>query len=165
MIGPIPEVIGPNHFFSGMSSGSLLERLRNSVIATKALQKFQAGVKNPNPFAGEMEQFLNMGDQISLFSEEGPGFLSSEGYLDTDCFLESGQMSDPPSNFTDCVFTVVPRFKYDAHTAYSETLDRWNRQRDSVGKGESPEEGLLQSLKVRRSPLKPTRTDRGTTGC
>ena len=134
---------------AGLAPGGMMRKFRSTVLSTIAAKKLHAGVDaNKNRSQTEQELFLNMGDQISLFSEEGNGFLSSEGYLDNNCYLEPGALSYPPANFNDCVFTVVPRFKYDAHTAFSEALDRWNRSRDSIGKGEGTEERNLRNLQV-----------------
>lgn len=127
-------------------TSSLLDRTRSVVLASRAVKKFQEGLKANSAalLPGEPEMFLRMGDQVSLYSEEGCGFLSSEGYLDNDCFLEPGTHSDPPPNFMDSVFMVLPRYKYDAHSAYSDTLDRWNRARDSVKTDDTEDKHLLQ---------------------
>lgn len=126
---------------------SLPERTRSFALASRALTRFQKGLKRNGVMPGEKELFLCMGDQVSLYSEEGCGFLSSEGYLDSDCFLAPGTHSDPPPNFTDSVFTVVPRYKYNAHTAFSDTLDRWNRTRESI-KSDDSEDKPLRQLQV-----------------
>ena len=139
------------HDEDGSSAGprNAVKQFRSTVLSTIALKKLHAGVdRKPVIPKNEQELFLNMGDQISLFSEEGGGFLSSEGYLDNNCYLEPGSHTSPPKNFNDCVFTVVPRFKYDAHMAFSEYLDRWSRSRESIGKGEGDEEQGLKSLQV-----------------
>lgn len=127
----------------------LTTTLRSTVLSTMAMRKFRSGLPNlkddPNPFQPETELFLSMGDQISLFSEDGNGYLSSEGYLDNSCCLSPANSS---SNFTDCVFEVVPRYKYDAHNAFIEALDRYSRTRESIGKGEGEEEEILKQLLV-----------------
>ena len=133
------------------SPASLFKNTVMTAIAAKKFQKRTSATQSTqvtDPFRHDAELFLSMGDQISLFSEEGNGFLSSEGYLDHNCTLIPGNMQFPPTNFIDCVFTIVPRYKYDAHTAFTETLDRFSRTRDSVGRGDGREENALQQLRV-----------------
>src|SRR3990167_5546204 len=95
------------------------------------------------------DHHLRMGDQISLYSTEGKGYLSSEGYIDNKCCLQS-----IPDFSEDYIFTVLPKFKYDAHTAFYDALDRWNRLPESVGQGEGAEEDQLKYLKVSFKILK-----------
>lgn len=98
--------------------------------------------------AEEKQVYLTMGDKISLYSVDGTGYLTSEGFIDDDCYLVHGDGQSTPMNFTDSVFTVVPRYKYDAQTALNEALERWSRSKESIGRGDGEEEAGLQSLKA-----------------
>ena len=57
---------------------------------------------------------LNLGDVISLFSQEGNGYLASEGSCDFRTLLyhiitdEIGNNDQKPLKFSDCLFRVVP---------------------------------------------------------
>ncbi|KAL6077190.1 Inositol 1,4,5-trisphosphate receptor type 1, variant 2 [Balamuthia mandrillaris] len=80
------------------------------------------------------ETFLKMGDCVSLYSLEGGGYISSEGFTDSDCKitpLKDKQLL--PDHFSDCVFRVYPRFKYDAHNELQDMLEASNRTRATVG--------------------------------
>jgi hypothetical protein len=83
----------------------------------------------------EDESFLAMGDHISLFSMDGCGYLSSEGFIDNNCFLQCQPVSDAPlpSNFTtESVFCIVPKYKYDAQIAMNDYIERWSVKMDSL---------------------------------
>lgn len=107
---------------------------------------------------GEDEAILHMGDTISLlYSEtpaegdmysEGSGYLYSEGFIDTGCKLMLlGRRHRIPASFPNCIFRILPRYKYDAHNTLNEMLERLSRQRSSIGLGvgnEEEEQGLKE---------------------
>ena len=72
---------------------------------------------SPNiPLGMEAEaNALKLGDVISLFSQEGNGFLASEGSCDFRTLLyhvvsdEIGNNPQMPLKFSDCLFRVLPQ--------------------------------------------------------
>ena len=102
-----------------------------------------------NNFADSNESvFLSMGDQISLFSVDGGGYLASEGFIDTSSFLQSTIGDSVPTNFTtDSIFNIVPRYKYDAQIALNEYLERWSLNIEHIG-NVGDKESELKFLKV-----------------
>eukprot|EP01095_Lingulamoeba_sp_RSL-Kostka_P003958 TRINITY_DN15076_c0_g1_i1.p1 TRINITY_DN15076_c0_g1~~TRINITY_DN15076_c0_g1_i1.p1 ORF type:complete len:171 (+),score=45.97 TRINITY_DN15076_c0_g1_i1:248-760(+) len=124
---------------------------RANFIKLIAAQKLQRTISKSDSPSDKIEhndkEFLCMGDKISLYSIDGNGYLTSEGFTDTNCYVEKSSKRRLPKNFNDCVYTIVPRYKYDAHNALNESLERWSRDRESIGKGLDPEEQELTSLK------------------
>jgi Inositol 1,4,5-trisphosphate/ryanodine receptor/MIR domain len=76
---------------------------------------------------------VTMGALVSLYAVEADGYLLSEGFTESDCSVAEAQFgANIPATFEDCVFKIVPKYKYDAHHALNEALDRLNRDRSSI---------------------------------
>ena len=65
-----------------------------------------------------MEGALKLGDVISLFSDEGNGYLASEGSCDVRTLLYKnvtdilGNNIQKPWKFNDCLFRVLPQHAF-----------------------------------------------------
>jgi hypothetical protein len=84
----------------------------------------------------EAERGLKFGDCISLFSAEHNGYMSTDGFSDEICHLKKvpqGQGAQSPLHFENCVFEVVPRFKYDMQVNLNDILSTYGRERESIG--------------------------------
>jgi hypothetical protein len=104
--------------------------------------------------SAEFDAFLKIGDSISLFSIEGFGYLSSNGFIEKNLKLTKEVL---PVHFSDCVFRIHPRYKYDQQKALNDVLTRLGKDRNSLQKylnvttnpsddNEEEEEQLLQTL-------------------
>ena len=56
----------------------------------------------------EADDALKLGDVVSLFSEEGDGYLASEGSCDIRALLYHIVGDHIPRKFNDCLFRVLP---------------------------------------------------------
>lgn len=123
---------------TGLST-SILNKTKAALTAVIAgVRMRQASTKEPLLTQQEQTPMV-MGALVSLYSADGEGYFISEGFVDTDCSVpcpdSKTTTSRIPSNFEDCVFRIVPKYKYDARNELNETLGRFNRDKSSISKG------------------------------
>jgi hypothetical protein len=75
------------------------------------------------------QEFLKLGDQIALFSDESKGYLTSMGFNSPQIYLQvCSKLHDSHfQNQRSMLFQVVPRLSYDA----LKELRREEKQKES----------------------------------
>jgi len=66
---------------------------------------------------GRGGNFLGVGDELTLYSEDHNGYLGAEGFADNRMLLYQCYGEAKPIKFTDCLFRILPQYTYQAHKA------------------------------------------------